>query len=128
MANPSASTSRSLIALVLVAAAIAGSAAICQVWTRLRAIEYGYKISKASQEHMKLLEANRRLRLELALLKNPARIAQLAGEQGLQHPRADQIRRLRLPGSRGVRSPAAPGSPPRSVPSVAQLGRPGEAR
>jgi len=126
MANDSPSTSRSLIALLLVAAAIAGSAAICQVWTRLRAIEYGYSISKASQEHMKLLEANRRLRLELALLKNPARIAHLAAAQGLQHPRADQIRRLRLPGSLR-RSPAAPGSSQNTA-SVAQLGRPAEAR
>jgi len=117
MATAAPSTSRSLIALLLVAAAIAASAAICQVWTRLRAIECGYKISKASQEHIKLLEGNRRLRLELALLKNPARIARLATEQGLQHPRADQVRRLRMPGARASRPAVA--SLPRS-PGVAQ--------
>jgi cell division protein FtsL len=98
MAHPVESTgSRGVVALMVVVATIAATAAICQVWTRLRAIEYGYKISKATREHTKLLEANRRLRLEVALLKNPARIARLAEELGLRHARTEQVRRLRDP-------------------------------
>jgi cell division protein FtsL len=95
MARSTESSSRGIVALMVIIATVAATAAICQVWTRLRAIEYGYKISKATQEHTKLIESNRRLRLEVALLKNPARIARLAEELGLRHPRSDQVRRLR---------------------------------
>jgi len=83
------------VLLILLGAAIACSAAICQVWTRLRAIDYGYKLSKASRLNAELLEANRRLRLEIATLTSPARIARLAeGELGLRPPTPEQVRRL----------------------------------
>lgn len=92
---------RAAVCLVVLATALVAAAAISHVWTRLRAIEHGYKISKASKRHMKLLEVNRQLRIEVALLKNPARVARIASEElGMHHPRPDQIRRLRL------RSPA----------------------
>lgn len=87
---------RGIVALMIVAMVIVGSAAVCQVWIRLRVIDYGYKISKATREHNQLLELNRRLRLELALLKNPERITQIArNELNLQSPNPDQIKRLR---------------------------------
>jgi len=86
---------RGLLILMLVAALVAGSAAVCQVWTRLRAIDYGYKISKASSLQTQLTEANRRLRLEIALLTSPTRIARIANEElGLQPPAPEQVRRL----------------------------------
>ena len=72
-------------------------AAISQVWTRMRAIQYGYKISEASKRKQKLLEINRRLRVEAALLKSPARVARIAADElGMHHPQPDQIRKLRL--------------------------------
>ena len=91
---------RSAVWLMMIVTALACTAAISQVWTRLQAIDYGYKISKASKKNAKLMEVNRRLRLEVALLKNPARIARIATEKfDLHPPQPEQIRRLRLRGS-----------------------------
>ena len=96
---------RGLAILISVCVLCASTAAICQVWTRMRAIEYGYKLSKASTVHAELLEANRRLRLEVAVLTSPARIAKVATEElGLRPPTPEQIRRLRWRGD--PRSPA----------------------
>jgi cell division protein FtsL len=82
---------------MVVTMALVTAAAISHVWTRMRAIECGYKISKESKRNAKVLEANRRLRIEVALLKNPARVARIAAEElGMHHPRPDQIRQLRL--------------------------------
>jgi cell division protein FtsL len=87
---------RGIVALLLVALVMATAAAISQVWTRLKAIEYGYKISEASKEHARLQQINRRLRVEVALLKSPARITRIATEElGMHPPRPEQIRRLR---------------------------------
>jgi cell division protein FtsL len=89
-------TSRGGLAVLLVVAAlIAASAAVCQVWTRLRAIEYGYRISDATRQQVQLLEANRRLQLEAALLSSPQRIAGEVAELGLRPPTPEQVRRLR---------------------------------
>jgi cell division protein FtsL len=83
------------VVLIVVATLLCTAVAIIRVWTRLRAIEYGYKISQASRRHSELVEQNRRLRVEVTLLKSPARIARIAQEElGLQHPQPDQIRRL----------------------------------
>jgi cell division protein FtsL len=108
------------VALLLSATAVASSAAICQVWTRLRAIDYGYKISRASREQATLLDANRRLRLEVAVLTNPARIARVATEElGLRAPTPEQIRRLR-----GPAAPPPPRNPLRGLgPAVARAVR-----
>ena len=92
------------VVVLVVALAIFTSTAVSMVWTRLRSLEYGYKISKASRERSRLLEINRRLRIEAALLKRPERISRIASEElGLEHPRPDQIRRLRLPQSARAR-------------------------
>ena len=97
---------RRVVALMFVTGVIACSAAICQVWTRLRAIEFGYKISEAVTINNRLKAANRRLRLEAALLKNPTRIARIASEElGLGLPKPEQIRRLRLHPERPSESP-----------------------
>jgi cell division protein FtsL len=95
---------RRTVVLVMLGALIVVSAlAISHVWTRLKAIEYGYKISKANKQRAELVETNRRLRIEVALLKSPERIARIATEElGLQHPLPDQIRRL---WPRGMRPP-----------------------
>jgi cell division protein FtsL len=100
----SAGPRRSLVLLIGACILIAATAAICQVWTRMRALEYGYKLSKASALHARLLESNRRLRLEVAVLTSPTRIAEVAaGELGLRPPSPEQIRRIRW---RGARPPA----------------------
>ncbi len=93
--NPS---SRKTVAIMVAGLLIAASAAIAQVWTHFQVIHYGYKISKASQQQNKLRQQNRQLRIELALLKSPARVSRIARKQlGLAPPEPDQVRRLRLP-------------------------------
>ena len=89
---------RAGVVLMLLTLVIAASAAIAQVWTQLRAIEYGYSLSKATRVQAKLREHNRRLRVELQLLKSPARVARIArGELGLRSPEPEQIRYVRFP-------------------------------
>jgi cell division protein FtsL len=99
-AAPSGSARSSRRGIALVLALLLGAlttAAILQVWMRLKAIEYGYKISRATDAQRGLLEANRALRIELTLLKDPARIARIATtELGMLAPRPEQVRRLRL--------------------------------
>lgn len=88
---------RGVVLLLLLVMVVATAASVSQVWTRLKAIDYGYRISKASKEHVKLREINRRLRIEVALLKRPGRIARIAREElGLREPYPEQVRRLRL--------------------------------
>lgn len=94
--NPRPSRRGMVIALVVAAVLITAGAA-SHVWSRLKVIEYGYQISKASRRQTELLEVNRRLRIEVALLKNPDRVARIAAQElGMQHPQPEQIRRLRL--------------------------------
>jgi cell division protein FtsL len=93
---PRSGSRRGLAILIALTVLCASTAAICQVWTRMRAIEYGYKLSRASKVHAELREANRRLRLEVAVLTSPSRIARVAAEElGLRPPAPEQIRRLR---------------------------------
>ena len=96
------------VALLLVTAAVVTGAAIAQVWTHLQVIQYGYKISTSSKQRAALLETNRRLRIEVALLKNPARVAKLAAHYGLRPAEPEQLRRVRLgqPATKPARAPA----------------------
>jgi hypothetical protein len=100
---------------MLLGMTIAVSAAICQVWTRLRAIEYGYRLSEATRRQAKLIETNRKLRLEVALLTSPQRIGREVADLELQPPRPEQIRRLRY-GAGPKPSPSG------SKPAIARLG------
>lgn len=94
---PKRSSRAGIVALALLVTALAVTAALIQVWTHLQAIEYGYKLSKATKENTRLKELNRQLRLEEALLKNPERIAHIAKtELGMAPPQPEQVRRLQL--------------------------------
>ncbi len=85
-----------VVAIMLVAFVVGISAAVSQVWTRLQVIDYGYKLSRVNKENARLLEANRRLRIEYALLKNPSHIATVARKElGMKPPAPEQVRRLR---------------------------------
>jgi cell division protein FtsL len=85
------------VVLLFLAMLLGCAGAIAQTWTNLRAIEYGYAISKATTQRARLRESNRQLRVELALLKNPVRIAESATAAGLRPPEPQQVRRLALP-------------------------------
>ena len=108
--NAAAPRSRRGLVLAMFVAAIAiGGAAIAQVWTHFKAIEYGYKIAQTRRERSKLVERNRRLRIELAWLKSPERVARIArNELGLREPEPEQIHRLRRSAHIPPPRPSAP--------------------
>jgi len=79
--------------LVILVAVSAGASV--QVWTRLRSVTSGYKLSEVTAEHARLQEINRQLKIELALLKNPARVKAWAkSKYGMTPPKPHQVRRL----------------------------------
>jgi cell division protein FtsL len=61
-------------------------------WCRVQCIRDGYAISKATERHRQLVALQSKLRVELAHLKSPERIAQIAkGRFGLTAPTPEQI-------------------------------------
>jgi len=62
------------------------------VWTRIQVIHLGYEISIALKEGKALTEANKRMRLEVAMLKSYARIEKIAVEElKMVKPKPDQV-------------------------------------
>lgn len=62
------------------------------VWSRIQVIQYGYEISKALKEERNLQELNKRLRLEVAMLKSYERIERVATEElRMVKPKPDQV-------------------------------------
>ncbi len=72
-------------------------------WQHFSAIEYGYRIEALKSQRETLVEMNRSLRLEEALLRDPERIDTLARRMGLETPQAGQV--LRIEGAPGDSSP-----------------------
>lgn len=67
-------------------------AALFYVWTHVASVRLGYEISRAGEAHRALIEENRALRVEVASLKDPKRLAALATEKyGLAPPKPSQI-------------------------------------
>ena len=61
--------------------------ALFYTWCRVQCREAGYKIAEAKKEHNHLIAVQKRLRVELAGLKSPERIAGIAKtEFGLVMP------------------------------------------
>ncbi len=85
----------SVVGLLLLLLVLGVSAAVGQVWTRLKVIDYGYKISRAITRQRELTEQHRRLKVELALLRSPQHIKGIATrELGLAPARPEQFRRI----------------------------------
>jgi cell division protein FtsL len=60
-------------------------------WCRVNCIGVGYEISKATQNQQELIALQNNLKIELASLKSPERIAKIAKDQlGLMVPTKDQ--------------------------------------
>jgi cell division protein FtsL len=57
------------------------SVGIMHVMSRVLVVDVGYKLSKLEQESRELTREHDRLKLELATLKSPARLEQLAREK-----------------------------------------------
>jgi cell division protein FtsL len=60
-------------------------------WCRVNNVGLGYEVASETDKKVKLLAYQENLKIELARLKSPERIARIATEQlGLSMPRADQ--------------------------------------
>jgi len=61
-------------------------------WSRLQCIQIGYEISAETEKHGQQIAVQKNLKVELARLKSPKRIAKLAQEYlGLVPPSPEQI-------------------------------------
>ena len=61
-------------------------------WCRVQAIGTGYEISKETQRRQELINFQNNLKVELATLKSPERIAKIAKNQlGLVTPTPEQM-------------------------------------
>jgi len=70
--------------------------ALVHTWIRLRALDLGYAIAEESRRLDDLVKVERRLRVEVAFLKAPARIELEAQRLGMRVPDASVVRRVRL--------------------------------
>jgi len=62
------------------------------VWSRIQVIQLGYEISNTLKEERALIEANKKLRLEIATLKSYVRIEKLAVEElRMAKPKPEQV-------------------------------------
>ncbi len=62
------------------------------VWSRIQVVHLDYEISRLETRLREVEQENRRLRLEAASLRNPARIELVAQRDlGLRHPSAEQV-------------------------------------
>ncbi len=64
---------------------------ISHVWSNFEVTQKGYDISKLKNEERRLMDVNRKLRLELAILKSPNNLETLAKRLGLKQPSPEQI-------------------------------------
>ncbi|MDM8522020.1 cell division protein FtsL [Desulfococcaceae bacterium HSG8] len=61
-------------------------------WCRVQCVQAGYEISQETEKHRKLMLLQNNLKIELARLKSPDRIARIAEHQlGLKTPGPEQM-------------------------------------
>ena len=61
-------------------------------WSRVQCVQFGYELSEATDKQNNLLLLQNNLKIEIAHLKSPKRISQIAKEQlGLILPKPDQL-------------------------------------
>ena len=78
------------LAFCIIAALIASS--LFYVWSRVVVINLGYDLSEAMDTHWKLVQDNKKLQIEIALLKSLARIERIARDElGMEKPLPGQI-------------------------------------
>jgi len=73
---------------------------LVHVTSRVRVVDAGYRLSRLQQENRELVQANDKLKLELATLKSPLRLERLAREQlGMAPPSAAAVINLATVGT-----------------------------
>jgi len=84
-------TRRQVVLIVLMLFLFMGTG-IGYVWSNFERTQIGYDVSQLKKEEMRLKEINRKLRLELALLRSPQNLESKAvKELGLRQPTPEQI-------------------------------------
>ena len=62
------------------------------VWSAFERTQIGYDLSKLQTKKLELIELNRKLRLELAVLKSPQNLEKIASQKlGLKQPSPEQL-------------------------------------
>jgi cell division protein FtsL len=62
------------------------------VWCQTQVVNLGYRLSEVHRQHAKLVDENKKLHLEMARLRAPERVEEIALHQlGLKHPDKHQI-------------------------------------
>jgi hypothetical protein len=84
------------------AACALAAALLTSLAPRVAGITAGYQLEALKQDHQRLLAERRTLEVEEAALLRPERLEQLAKDQHLGSPKADQIVHLNLDASAGT--------------------------
>ncbi|MBU1205700.1 MAG: cell division protein FtsL [Proteobacteria bacterium] len=83
---------RNLAFVAVVVALFFIACSLSYVWAHHQMISLGYEISQRNQEEQVLLKENKKLRLELAALKSPSRIENIAlKELGFVNPQKEHL-------------------------------------
>ncbi len=81
-----------LIRRVLALGAVLVAACMLHVWLRLQVTRLGYELSSARQMQLRLEHDRRELEVELATLRDPGRIGDVARQRlGMTEPRKGQV-------------------------------------
>jgi cell division protein FtsL len=90
-----APAARVAVACALIVSALLLAIGVFHVSRQKQILHLGYELSRSRNELRLLREENRRLRVELSVLTNPARIERLARSLGMIEPMEGQIRVVR---------------------------------
>jgi cell division protein FtsL len=86
---------RNRIRLWLVVLTLAIGEMMLVTWCRVQHMKVGYQITQATDEQRQLVKIQNRLKVEIARLRSPERIAKIARTQlGLVPPKEDQTKVL----------------------------------
>ncbi len=81
---------------VFVAVILIAVCGLTYLYLSNKQIQLKYRIIRLKKEELRLQELNKKLRLEISVLKSPQRLEKIARERfGLKHPDPDQIIRLK---------------------------------
>ena len=81
-----------LVRRMLLLGAVLVGLCLLQVWVSLQVVHVGYDLSLARQMQLRLEHEQRELEVELAMLRDPGRITELARRRlGMSEPRRGQV-------------------------------------
>ncbi len=83
-------TRKHLFIITLVLFLMMGSG-ISYVWSNFQSTRMGYSLSRLKEKELESMERNRKLKLELAVLKSPQNLIKIARKLGFESPSYRQI-------------------------------------